>query len=559
MSPAFRFRRRMKILGSRSADLDTARGRAVLASAFFALFYILIAIRIFDLSIVQGELRRSGEPDMIANALPASSSAVRADIVDRNGALLATSLETASLYADPSLVVEPEKTAQDLVDVIPGLIYGDILQKLQRKGRFVWLKRNLTPEEQHAVLTIGDPALGFQAERKRIYPQGALAAHVVGFSDLDGHGLAGVERSFERLLSDGGDTLKLSLDIRVQYIVRRELAEAVRTFSALGGAGIVMDIASGEVLAAVSWPDFDPHDPGGSSDTARFNRFSLGTYEPGSTFKIFSTAALLDTLNVPMGTAFDARAPLERGRFTISDYHPEKRALTVPEVFMYSSNIGAALMGEMVGTKALRDFYEDLGLFAPLPLEIGEAGRPQYPDPWRDINTLTASYGHGIAVSPMRLVAAASSIVGGGTIVQPTLIAGKQPQKNHDLRVVSPQTAHRMRQLMRLVVADPEGTGKKADVPGYSVGGKTGTADKSSGGGYDRNRKISSFMGFFPMEAPRYAVFIMVDEPRGTKASFGYATGGWVAAPAVKKIIEGMAADMGTPPVNTPPEKDMAA
>lgn len=554
-----------RISGTRRSALETARGRMVFVSAIFALLYVMIAARLVDLTIIQGELRGNerGASIISGSGENPERSQNRADIVDRNGVLLATSLETPSLYADPALIREPEKTAAALVEIIPGLTYGDVLQKLQHKGRFIWIKRNLTPQEQYAVLTLGEPGLEFRNEMRRIYPQGPLAAHMVGFTDVDGHGLAGVERSFDGLLNGSDDEpLRVTLDIRIQHAVRRELMQAIADFSAKGGAGVVMDIETGEILAAVSLPDFDPHDAGNAGKDMLFNRLTLGVYEMGSTFKIFSTAALLETLGLPMGTAFDAREPIKRGRFTISDFHPEKRDLTIPEVFMYSSNIGAALMGEKVGTKVLRGFYEDLGLLSPSSLEIEEIGKPLYPQPWRDINTLTASYGHGIAVSPLQLVAAAGGIIGDGTLVHPTLILhdrdSEKSQKSPEVRIVSPQTAHRMRQLLRLVVTN--GTGKSADVPGYSMGGKTGTAEQPGAkGGYDEKRLISSFIGFFPMEAPRYAVFAMVDEPKGTKSSFGYATGAWVAAPAVGSIVLNMASIMGISPGSTPPEQDMAA
>jgi cell division protein FtsI (penicillin-binding protein 3) len=313
-----------------------------------------------------------------------------------------------------------------------------------------------------------------------------------------------------------------------------------------------LDVRSGEVLAAVSLPDFDPHDPGAASKESLFNRVTLGVYEPGSIFKVFSTAALLEFENAPMYRTYDVREPLERGRHTIRDFHPEKRILSLPEVFMLSSNIGSAMMGEQVGTDRLRAFYADLGLLDPQDIEIPEQGRPLVPEPWREINTLTASYGHGIAVTPLQMTSAVASVIGDGTLVTPRFVIegggadfhDKAMQKP-DLRIVRPQTAHRMRQLLRLVVTD--GTGGKARVPGFQVGGKTGTAEKPGRGGYRRDKLLSSFIGVFPMSAPRYAVMIMIDEPKGTAKSFGYATGGWVAAPAAQRVIASMAPLLSVP------------
>lgn len=559
--PRFLVKNYLRIRGSRHSALDTARTRITMISAVFVLTYILIGVRVFDLTMIQGRLHQETDNGHYAGQL--STDHFRADITDRNGVILATSLETASLYADPSLVLEPVKVAEQLTALFPDLVYGEVLRKLQKKGRFVWIKRSLTPQEQFKVLELGQPGLDFETERRRVYPQGAMAAHMVGYTDVDGNGLAGLERSFNDLLVKGDEELTTTIDVRLQHILRRELGRAIAEYSGIGGAGVIMDIGGGEILAATSLPDFDPHEPGDAAKEQIFNNLTLGVFELGSTFKIFSTAALLETHDVPMGYKFDATEPLKRGRHTISDYHPEERELTVPEVFMHSSNIGSALMGEMVGTEKLKNFYADLGLMSPVNLEIDEVGRPLVPSVWRDINTLTASYGHGIAVSPLQMVVAASNIINGGVAVSPTLILGKnkvdESQNSTELRIVSPQTAHRMRQLMRLVVTD--GTGKEADVPGYSVGGKTGTAEKKKigGKGYDGKRKISSFIGFFPMEAPRYAVFVMVDEPKGTKQSFGYATGGWVAAPAVGKIIAAMAPVLGLKPGNVAAEKDMAA
>lgn len=550
--PSFRSRRSrykaLKLQGEKSSALDLARGRLVLMSAFFALAYIILAVRAFDLSVIQAS---SFDPEIVAELSSPEDQApqvMRADIMDRNGLLLATTLKTASLYVDPRLISDTKKTAQGLVKIFPDLSYGDILQKLQSGKRFIWLKRNITPDEQYAVLGLGEPGLQFEHEDRRFYPQGPLAVHLVGYTNVDSKGLAGIERSFDNYLSEG-HALKLTLDVRLQHILHREMKRALEEFDGLSASGVVMDVRNGDVLAGVSLPDFDPHDPGSAKQEELFNHLTLGAYELGSVFKIFSTAALFEEKNVPMSTTFDAREPLKRGRFTIRDYHAQDRVLTLPEVFMYSSNIGSAMMGEAVGTQELKDFYEDLGLLTPLDFEIHEIARPIVPSPWRDINALTASYGHGVATTSMQLAAGVSSIVNGGLLVKPSLVLSEPTSARsgeNEIRVVSPQTAHKMCQLLRLVVTD--GTGSKAEVKGYSVGGKTGTAEKLVNGRYDNKKKISSFVGVFPMDAPRYAIFIMVDEPKGNKKTFGYATGGWVAAPAVARVVASMGAVLGLPP-----------
>lgn len=555
---------RLSIDGSKRSALDRAHGRIVLISAGFAFLYLGVGARVVDLTILQGELPRiTGTTIERPLEQEQAKAAIRSDITDRNGVLLATSLETASLFADPALISDPVRVATALSKAIPGVTYGDVLEKLQRHSRFVWLKRNLTPGEQTRILELGEPGLQFKTEYTRIYPQGELASHIVGYGSVDGIGLAGVERSFNELLNKGGKPLALTLDMRLQHILRRETKQAISDFNAKGGAGIIMDVVTGEILAATSQPDFDPQNPSAAKAQQIFNNFTLGVYEPGSTMKIFSTAALLEEKKPGMGMTFDATKPLKSGRHTINDYHPEKRPLTIPEVFMYSSNIGSALMGQMVGTEGLKNFYSDLGLLSPVNVEIDEKGKPLVPHPWRDINTLTAAFGHGVSVTPLQVVSASSAIVRGGTLVKPTIIldealakGAKKISNESEIRVVSPQTSHRMRQLMRLVVT--EGTAKQAEVPGYNVGGKTGTAEKIVNGRYDHQKKISSFIGFFPMEAPRYAVFIMVDEPVGNKKSHGYATAGWVAAPAAGRVIAAMAPLLGMKPQNVAAEDDIS-
>ena len=539
--------------GNRGAALEMARSRIVLLALVFIVAYTIVGIRLFDVMILQGRFWQDVEDTRAVEAAvqtKAPEAVRRGDIVDRNGAILATSLKTASLFADPALIVDAQETAKALATLFPENTYENYLEKLQKKGRFVWLKRNLVPEEQHAVMLIGDPGLAFQEEYKRTYPQGQLAPHIVGYVSRDEMGQAGLERAFNGLLETEDTVLKTTLDIRLQHALRQEIANTIDIFSAKGGAGIIMDVNNGDVLALVSLPDFDPNKREKLDGDQIFNRAALGVYELGSVFKIFSTAALLEKFPEALSMTFDAREPLKRGRFTISDYHPEKRVLTVPEVFMVSSNIGTALMGEEIGTEGLKAFYKKLGLLSKPDISLREVGAPLYPRPWRDINTLTASYGHGVAVSPIQLVAAVAPIVNGGLQVTPRFLkpeGEEEVTKTTAMRVYDEQNGEIMRSLMRLVVT--EGTAKKADVPGYEVGGKTGTAEKPGAKGYDRKRLISSFMGAFPMSAPKYAVFVAIDEPQGTKESYGYATAGWTAAPTVARVVERMVSILGIPPV----------
>ena len=532
----------LRLEGERGSSVDLAHGRLLLMNAAVLIVCLVLFVRAFDVSIIRahnydGGGRSGGE---------VAENAVRADIVDRNGTLLATTLKVSSLYADPHYISDPAKAAQQLAAIFPGNAYGDLLQKLQSKKRYVWIERKITPAQQAAVLQIGEPGLKFEHEYQRFYPQGELAAHLVGYGNVDGKGLAGIERAFDNYLRQDMQ-LKLSLDMRIQHILRREIRSAVEEFKGAGAAGVVMDVRNGEVLAGVSYPDFNPHLVGAAGASEKFNRLTLGAYELGSVFKIFSTAAFFEHNDVPINVTFDAREPLKVGPHTIRDYHAQNTIMTAPEVFMHSSNIGSALMGQAVGDEKLKAFYEDLGLLSPMEFEVREVARPLVPKPWREINTLTASYGHGVTTTPLQVASAVSSVVNGGYLVRPRLVID---DARHDqdpmLRVVSAKTVDHIRQMMRLVVS--EGTGEKADVRGLRVGGKTGTAEKIVDGRYDTDKKISSFVGVFPMDAPRYAVFIMVDEPKGHKGTFGYATGGWVAAPAVGKVIEATAAVLGIAP-----------
>jgi cell division protein FtsI (penicillin-binding protein 3) len=528
--------------GSAKRVLETGRTRLLVTGALFAIAFAVVALRLTSVALLQqGEEPRIAQGGT-ANTLPVE----RADIVDRNGVVLATSLPTASLYANPHQVLDPDAAASQLVGVLKELSQAEVASRLSADKSFVWLKRNLTPREQYQVNRLGIPGLYFQTEERRVYPQGALTAHVVGFTDIDNRGLAGIEQSFDDVLRDSRRPVRLSIDVRLQHILREELGRAIADFTGIGGAGAILDVTTGEMLALVSLPDFDPNQPGTASDDARFNRASLGIYEMGSTFKIFNTAMALDSGVVHLNDQFDATKPLQIGGFPIRDYHGKNRWLSVPEIFMYSSNIGSARMADQVGGEAQKAFFGRLGMLRPASIELPEVGQPLYPGTWRRINTMTISYGHGLAVSPMHLVSGVAAVINGGVMRPATLIARAPGEVSAGERVISAETSLTMRKLLRLVVE--AGTGKNADVPGYVVGGKTGTADKQSGNGYNRNSRLASFIGAFPMNDPRYVVLVMVDEPKPNATSFGYATGGWVAAPAVGRVVQRMAPLLGLMP-----------
>ena len=532
--------RPIRLEGTRSRALDVARNRLLMAGAVFGLAFFIVAVRVIDLTAF-AQVPRAG----LANDAPRPVVA-RGDIRDRNGVLLATSLPTASVFADPREIIDPEGAADKLVAVFPELNRDRLAAKLAEDRRFVWIRRNLVPDEQHAVNLLGIPGVGFVGEERRVYPQGNVAAHVLGLTNVDGQGVAGVEQSFNNRLGDG-DGVRLSIDLRIQNAMREELQAAVREFRAIGAAGLVLDTHTGELLATVSLPDFDPNAPGANEDVRRFNRVTTGVYEMGSTFKLFTIAMGLDTGTTSLRGGYDASKPLKVARHRISDYHAKNRWLSVPEILVYSSNIGAAQMAMQVGGERQRDYLGRLGLLSRASIELPEVGAPLRPSPWRDINTMTVSFGHGIAVSPLQLTQAVAAVVNGG-ILRPTTILsldGAPPPAGE--RVFSASTSRQMRALMRLVVR--YGTGRNAEVAGYKVGGKTGTAEKLIAGRYRRDKRISSFVGAFPIDAPRYVVLAVIDEPKGNKRTYNYATGGWVAAPVVGAVVRRMAPMLGIAPV----------
>ena len=531
-------------LGSQTvAALELCRGRLLMCAVVFALAFVGVGLRLADLAV----LHLGGEPG--AARIVAAASPDRADIVDRNGTLLATSLATASLHADASLIGEPDAVVTRLLTVLPELNAERARAQLATDRRFVWLHRHLTPRQQYQVNRLGIPGLGFQHESRRYYPFGHLAAHVVGFTDRDGQGLAGIELSQNVRLRDDAAALRLSLDIRLQSILHEELSAATDEFRAQGGAGLIMDANSGEILAMVSLPDFNPYDAGRMSEEMRFNRNTLGVYEMGSTFKIFTTAMALDSGVATLQSGYDATHPIRVGRFTITDYHAEARWLSVPEIVRYSSNIGAVHMAMAVGTDRQQQYLRALGLLDRSPVELTEIGAPLIPDQWREINTMTISFGHGLSVSPVQLVSGVAAVVNGGVLYPATIVAREPDAAMDGRRAISSRTSDQMRRLLRMVVE--EGTGRQADAAGYLVGGKTGTAEKSQGrGGYARNSLLSSFVAAFPMTNPDYVILAMLDEPQGNARTHGYATGGWVAAPVVRRVVERMAPMLGLPPVD---------
>lgn len=523
--------------------LDTGRNRLLVTAGLFVIAFAVIALRLVDVTLIMplGETRT-------AHGTAAEAPATRADIVDRNGVLVATTLQSPSLFADPKQIIDAREATAKLVGVLPDLSASEVYAKLTSGKSFVWLKRLLTPRQEFEVNRLGIPGFQFQREERRVYPKGDLLAHVVGYTGLDNKGLAGIERGFDDILRSRKQPLQLSVDIRVQQIMHAELSRAVQDFSAKGGVGIVMDVRTGEVIAMVSLPDFDPNKAGEASRDALFNRATLGTYEMGSTFKIFTLAMALDAHTATLASTYDASHPIRVGRFTIHDYHNLHRALSLPEILEYSSNIGAARIAMDAGTERLEDFLGRLGLLRTPVFEIPELGAPLVPSPWRDVNTMTIAFGHGLAVSPLALATAASAVVNGGILHRATIIKPPPGFVPPGTQVMSARTSDEMRRMMRLVVE--QGTGEFAAAPGYLVGGKTGTAEKVAGHSYAHKELLSSFIGAFPINEPRYLVLAILDEPHGTAKTHGFATGGWTAAPVVGHVVQRAAPLLGVSPVD---------
>ncbi len=535
---------RLALDGTTKSVLEIARHRLAVTGVLFALGFVVVSLRLVDVTV----LKEPHEPRAPRVADTRKLEMERADIVDRNGVLLATSLATASLYANPKLVLDPADAAAKLARTLTGLDEKEAREKLASDRGFVWIRRNLAPRQQDAVNRLGLPGLYFQREERRVYPHGQLVAHVVGFADIDNRGLMGAEQGFDERLRTSAEPVQLSIDVRAQYILREELAASIAEFRAIGGAALLLDADTAEVHAMVSLPDFDANAPALAAPETRFNRLTLGVYEPGSTFKIFTAAMTLDYGLANVATVFDASRPITISRFTIDDYKPQRRAMTVAEIFMLSSNIGAVRMAELTGRDRQREFLQRAGLLRTPAFELPELGAAQVPNPWREINLMTVAFGHGIAVSPLALSASTAAIVNGGLYRAPTILKRAEGERVAGERVIGARTSETMRKLMRLVVE--KGTAKQANVAGYLVGGKTGTADKIVNGQYKKDSRISSFVGAFPMNQPRFVVYVMLDEPKGNKSTYGYATAGWVVAPAVQRIVRRVAALDGLPPVD---------
>ncbi|TYO91526.1 peptidoglycan D,D-transpeptidase FtsI family protein [Oceanicella actignis] len=557
-------RRRRERERRRQAELRRrAQWRVFMLCGVFLLAYAALAGRMAHLAGSD-----PAEPGVMA-AGP-GFSAVRAEIRDRNGAVLAANVPVWSLYARPDEMVDPAAAARGLARIFPDLDEKALLRRFTDGRRFLWIRRAITPAERLAVHDLGEPGLKFGPREARVYPAGRAAAHVLGGASYGKEGVAaaeivgvaGVERHFDARLRDparAAEPLRLSIDLRVQAAFAEVLDEAMKRLHARGAAGVLMDARNGEVLALVSLPDFDPNRRppppvrGRPDDHPTFNRAAQGVYELGSTFKPFTAAMVMEAGLAGPDTLVDTRGPLYWGRFRISDFHRMPDQMTLREVLVESSNVGTARLAILAGARRLQDFLARLGLFEPLPVELPEArsARPLTPPNWSEISTMTVSYGHGISVTPLHLAAAYATLANGGLRVRPTLVAGARPP-GEEARVISAETSRRLREMLRAVVT--EGTGRNADVPGYEIAGKTGTAEKprTDGRGYDHDKVIATFAGFFPAHDPRYVIVATTDEAVESSGRRPRRTAGWTAAPIVAEAVRRIAPILGMRPLPAP-------
>jgi cell division protein FtsI (penicillin-binding protein 3) len=538
--------------------IEKSTARVGLVALCFAGLFSVIGARLVLLAIAPEQ------PSGLRRATSSAISAARPDIVDRNGETLATDVKTVSVFAEPRKVIDKDEAVELLTAVLPDLDARELREKLNTRRGFIWVKREITPRQQAEVHRLGIPGIGFVPENKRIYPNGVAAAHVLGFANVDNVGIAGIEKYIDAqglqdlngagFAIDAADlkSIELSIDLRAQHAMRDELVKAVDKYKAKAAAGAIIDVNTGEVIALVSLPDFDPNNPVDALEKDRINRINVGVYEMGSTFKAITTAMALDSGRFTINSTFDARSALRYGRFTINDYHAQRRVMTVPEVFIYSSNIGTARMALGIGVDGHKAFLRKLGQLVRLRTELPESAEPLLPPRWGELNTMTIAFGHGLAVAPLQAVMATAALVNGGYLIPPTFLKRSQTEaRSLATRVIRPETSEAMRYVMRLNAE--RGSATRASIAGYYVGGKTGTAEKVVGGRYSKNRVLTTFMAISPSDKPRYLFLTILDEPQGLPETQGFATSGWNAAPVTGAVVERIAPLLDITPRFEPP------
>jgi cell division protein FtsI (penicillin-binding protein 3) len=536
---------RLRLVGQRRKLLAVMHQRLMFGMLVFAGVVGLIALRILWLAAFGDH---AGRKEGLTSLIPE-----RGDIVDRDGEPLARTIDAWTIAIHPGKVIGDKlELARRLAELMPEHSEDQYFAMLKSGRPFFYLRRRAPPGLVEAVNALGEPGLAIQREPDRLYPQTSLAAHVIGYTDIDGNGVAGMERAFDAYLSNPatrGQPLMLSIDSRVQQALEHELLDAMTHFSAIGAAGVVMNIHTGEVLAMTSLPQLNPNAAGQGSPEARFNRATLGVYELGSTFKPFTVAMAMDSgIIKSFGQIYNCPQELHVYGHVVHDTHPYGRPCTVAEIMKESSNIGTAQIADQIGAKRQQYFLKKMGFLDPIAIELRERGRTLTPGSrWGPFETMTVGFGHGIAVTPLHLATGYATLFNGGVYHPATLL---KIDRNHavprGLRVFSEDTSYKMRALLRLVVTD--GTGRKADAPGYRVGGKTGTAEKLLNGHYTSSAVVTSFAGVFPMDEPRYVMVMMLDDPKPTAETYGFHTAAWNIGPAFGVTVSRIAPMLGVRP-----------
>ncbi|QRM36214.1 penicillin-binding protein 2 [Microvirga sp. VF16] len=520
---------------------ERSPARIRLAALGFVGLFAAIAVRLVAFALDPAEPRAAAQ-DRIQRMRP--------DIVDRNGVLLAKDLKAFSVYAEPRRIIDVDEAVEGLTDVFADLNPHDLRRKLTSESGFAWIKRSIPPSAADRVWSLGLAGIHLRPEPTRVYPNGAAAAHVLGAVDIDNQGLSGIEKWIDATMGTGTGELssgqapalradiavRLSIDLRVQHLYAEQLRRAVETYTAIAAAGLILDVTNGEVLALVSLPDFDPNEPDLALHPDRINRMQVGRYEMGSIYKAITTALALDTGLFTLHSTFDVRQPLTIGGASIDDFRGKKRVLTLPESFIYSSNIAMGRMALVTGASRLQAFLKSLGQFDRIRTELTESSAPIVPSRWSDVTTATVAFGHGIAVTPLQAAMAVAALVNGGDLITPTFLAGRGlGDRLRAAAVIKPETAAAMRDLMRLNVE--AGSARRASLDPIRIGGKTGTSEKVIGGVYSKEKVMTFFVGVAPIDAPRYLFLTILDEPRGLPETFGFRTSGWNAVPVTRRVM----------------------
>ena len=545
-----------RALLSTRLDRSRARVRTIALGLFVAYAGLGVKLLVLGLSHDPPQTLKTAADDALSGARP--------DLLDRNGEILATDVKTMSVFAEPNRIIDIDEAVELITAVLPDVNAKELRERLSSKKGFIWVKRQITSKEQAEIFRLGLPGVGFLPENKRVYPNGPIGAHVIGFVDKDNVGIAGMEKYLdEQSLTDphvAGFTvdpaslkpLRLSLDLKATHALRDELVDGMDHFHAKAAAGMVVDVNTGEVIALESLPDFDPNDPSDAGDPTKINRINVGVYEMGSTFKALSLAMALDSGKVTLGSHVDARDSLRYGRFTIHDFHATHRVLTVPEVFTHSSNIGAARLALMVGVEGHKAFLKRMGQLDRLRTELPESAEPLAPKRWTLLNTMTIAFGQGLNVAPIQAVMAVCALANGGMMMTPTFLPRSEEEAEKvSRRVISAQTSESMRYLMRSNAT--HGSAGFANVPGYYVGGKTGTADKIIHGHYSQNKVFTTFMAITPADKPKYLYLAIYDDPQAAPGDYGFHTAAWNTGRTTGALIRRIEPLEGVPPMKEAP------